>query len=150
KAGFDIAVIGAGPAAIAALDALEGKRVAIVTGAVPSVPLSAELHAKIQTVAMDQGEVAGVAERLPRSDGRMKPLFSTAAVGGLANYWGQQVLRYEVDDCWPRELFRDYSDYMDECDAIERLFAVEGGEALGACFSRAEYRTTVPRLLTGS
>src|SRR4051812_17986883 len=86
NARFDVVVIGAGPTAIAALDGLTGtKRVAVVTGATPSLVPSDQLHPKIQAVSIHRREMAGVAELVMHAAER-KPLFSTAAVGGLANY----------------------------------------------------------------
>ncbi len=148
---YDIVVIGSGPTSVAALDALDNtKSIAVVTGAIPANVPRAQLHAKIQSVAMARSETAGVAEPIGYADNPAKPLFSTAAIGGLANYWGQQIVRFCANDPWPRETFSDYTDYLAECGAVERLFTIEGGEAFGLDFTVKGYHGATPRLLVGS
>ncbi|MGI3903992.1 MAG: hypothetical protein ACRYGP_06670 [Janthinobacterium lividum] len=147
---FDVVVIGSGPAALAALDGLAGApRVGVVTGAVPSVERRSTLHPKIQAVSLARAEAAGVAERVlaPRKG---RPLFSTAAVGGLANYWGQQFVRWGEADPWPRDAFANFAAYERACDHVERLFVLEGGEPLGTTPFGDDYSAVRPRLLAGS
>jgi hypothetical protein len=147
---FDIALIGSGPASIAALQALKHiERVAVITGAVPSQLPSARLHPKIRAVSVAREEAPGVAEPLPPVQNGALPLFSTAAAGGLANYWGQQFVRYAANDPWPSDIFEDHADYQDGCGTIEQLFHIEGGEPVSLPPGRNEYVRT-PRLLTGS
>ena len=153
----DVVVVGAGPAAVAALDALAaldapagGARIAVLTGAVPSAERRNSLHPKIQAVSLEQAEAAGVAERIAAPDARTRPLFSTAAVGGLANYWGQQFVRWAECDPWPRDAFADFRAYERACARIERLFALEGGEAIEASGFGEGFALARPRLLAAS
>jgi len=81
---------------------------------------------------------------------RANPLFSTAAIGGLANYWRQQFTRFLAGEPWPGALFSDHADYLNECAAIERLFSISGRQALGIHVEGHDFCFTAPRLLTGS
>ena len=154
---FDIIVVGSGPAAVAALHGLSGvqrsgvQRIGVVTGDVPSAQPSAQLHPKIQAVVAARGESAGVTEPLAQADRRSKPFFSTAAIGGLANYWGQQFVRFLAGDPWPNDLFDSYSDYEAECETIEALFCVEGGKTLDTRLPLGNgFGAWTSRLLTGT
>ncbi len=154
---FDIVVVGAGPAAVAALDALRAPnassgspRIAVLTGAVPSAERRHTLHPKIQAVSLAQAEAAGVAERIAASGAGARPIFSTAAVGGLANYWGQQFVRWSEYDPWPRDAFADFDAYERACARIERLFALDGGESVGTGAFGDDFACVRPRLLAGS
>lgn len=80
---------------------------------------------------------------------RAKSLFSSAEIGGFANYWGQQFVRYSASELPGSELFRSHTDYEDECSAVERLFCIRGGDLMSVD-STTGYQLSVPRLLTGS
>src|ERR1700676_4064835 len=109
---FDKIIFGSGPAAVAAMHAMDkSQRIAIVAGNAVSTSRPSKIHPKIHAVASTRDEFAGVTEPLVRGYGRRKPLFSTAAICGLANYWGQQFVRFSVGDPWPRHLFKDYAEY---------------------------------------
>jgi hypothetical protein len=123
---FDVVIIGAGPAAVAALSATPpGARICVVTG-ITSFPLESDVKipAKIRAVAYERCEAPGLSDFLAFDDGRGAGLFSTAAVGGLANYWGQQFVRYCEGDPWPADFFDSYSDYERTCWHIEAMFAL--------------------------
>lgn len=149
---YDLVIIGSGPAAIAALDGLSGPlRLAIVTGESSQPGSGAWLHPKIRAVAAERDEPAGVADPLGRAGKRRtRPLWATAAIGGLANYWGQQFVPVSSGDAWPADAFRTHADYLAEVGAIENLFRLEGGEALEGILPRPGYHMALPRLLTGS
>jgi hypothetical protein len=149
---FDIVVIGAGPSAIAALQGIApGRSVAIVTGESAVQVAEKELHPKIRAVSVENGEAPAVANAYRRAHDPARPLFSTAAMGGLANYWGQQFLRYESQDPWPKDLFPDYGAYVSECEAIEHAFLLTGGEEVRPRRGLAPgFRVRVPRLLIGA
>jgi hypothetical protein len=77
-------------------------------------------------------------------------LADTASVGGLANYWGQQFLRYRENDPWPREFFETYSTYCEACSEIEGLFSVDIGETqLKLNNLPATFQLATPRLVSG-
>src|ERR1035438_10333032 len=119
---FDIVIVGSGPAAVAAMHALDkSQRIAIVAGNAISTTQASRVHPKIQAVASARDEFVGVTEELARRHGRRRPLFSTAAIGGLANYWGQQFVRFSAGDPWPRHLFNDFAEYTSACQPIEGL-----------------------------
>lgn len=149
---FDIILVGAGPAAVAALHAFDGsQRVAVITGATVQRHPSSQLHPKILATSMARNESPGVETLLKREYDVKKPLFTTGVVGGLANYWGQQFLRYASEDPWPREMFQDFFNYEENCDSIEQLFHLEGGEQIRAGIQFDDgYHFRVPRLLMGS
>jgi len=148
---FDVVVVGSGPCAIAALGALpKGKRIAIVTGATSNRVRRHLLHPKIQTVSLEQDKEAGVADPVEFST-PSAPLFATAIVGGLANYWGQQFLRYELGDPYLANVFGSYDAYLRDCEAIEREFLLKGGDELeGPTGLLPGYRCLSPRLLVGA
>jgi hypothetical protein len=152
---FDVIIIGAGPAAVAALSAAPpGARICVMTG-VASFPLerNAKVHPKIRAVAYERCEAPGLSDFLAFDGGRGAGLFSTAAVGGLANYWGQQFVRYREGDPWPAEFFDSYSDYERTCWHIEAMFALTT-PASESERNDAEigggYVARTPRLLVGT
>lgn len=148
---YDLVVIGSGPAAIAALDGLSPSlRTAVVTGATGQARSGAWLHPKIRAVAAERGEGAGLADAVASGRRGTKPLWATATIGGLANYWGQQFLPVGAADPWPADIFRDHPDYVAEVEAVEALFTLQGGEALDAGLPDPGFRLSQPRLLTGS
>jgi hypothetical protein len=145
---FDVVLIGAGPAAVAALAAAPaGLRIAVLTGAVPTPTAGA--HAKIKAVAYERREAAGLGEGLPFDDPREGALFSTAAEGGLANYWGQQFIRYEPADPWPSDIFADYAGYLQACGEIDALFHVSPAKDAVVPVGGG-YQARTPRLLLGA
>jgi len=147
---FDLVIIGSGPAAVGALATLDGSlRIGVVTGAVPERVARRDLQAKIQAVTTEDGHTPGVAEPLVAAGRGRRLLFSSAAVGGLANYWGQQVLRWLPGDPWPADVFGDYGTYANACETIEALFALDGGSRIGPAGGGALV-AQVPRLLVGT
>jgi len=119
---YDLVLIGAGPAAVAALAALpKGMRVAVLTGERFSDE-RAKVHFKIRAESYERQEIPGTSRVLPFSASRGAKLFDTAVIGGLANYWGQQFVRYAKNDPWPRDIFTNYLEYETACARIEALF----------------------------
>lgn len=149
---FDVVIVGSGPAAVAALDGLPDRdmSVAVITGAAPAAVRRSALHAKIQSESLRQREAPGVAELLPYSPAPSKDLFATAAVGGLANYWGQGCVRLGSGDPWPADVFSSHNDYLNACARIESLFEISGGEIIDSDTLGAAYIGYKPRLLVGS
>jgi hypothetical protein len=145
----DLIVIGAGPAAVAALHGVPaGLRISVVTGA--GVHDGSPVHPKIRSVAYEQREAPGVTDFRPLLGDR--GLHDTATVGGLANYWGQQFIRYEHSDPWPRDIFESFADYQSACEQIEGIFTVAppadspaASAAIGGGFT-----TRTPPLLVGT
>lgn len=148
---YDMIVIGSGPAAIAALSAVpKGAKVAVITGAVPSMVTQSSLHPKIRAESSSRNEPAGVAEVLNDIKGGV-PLFSTAAAGGLTNYWGQQFKAANVNDPWPRDIFDSHADFLSECQQIDELFQISGGHPLRSAIATSDgFSVTAPRLLLSS
>lgn len=148
---FDIVIVGAGPSAVAAMLALDrSRRVAVVTGAVPSHYPSSLVHPKIRVEAAKMREAAGLAESLCQRGYKGKTLFSTAAIGGLANYWGQQFIRYLRAEPWPQRVFASFEDYEEECRSVEGSFNVQGGTDLSWKHQGHGFRCYTPRLITGT
>jgi hypothetical protein len=152
---FDVVVIGAGPTAVAALSAAPpGARICVVTG-VASFPLDrvAKVRPKIRSAAYEHCEAPGLSDFLAFDGDRGAGLFSTAAVGGLANYWGQHFVRYGESDPWPSDFFDSYSDYERTCSQIEAMFTLTPSTS-GTGWNDAEigggYIGRMPRLLVGS
>src|SRR5215472_17631618 len=113
---FDTILIGSGPCALAALTALAPEQdLAVVTGAVPEPQREQDIHPKIRVVALERKESPGLAERLENGRAPTKPIFSTAALGGLANYWGQQFVRYGYGDPYVASIFGNYENYLADC-----------------------------------
>ena len=148
---YDMIVIGAGPAAIAAMSAVpKGARVAVITGAVPSVVKPSSLHPKIRAESSTRNEPAGVAEVLNDFKGGV-PLFATAAAGGLTNYWGQQFKAANVNDPWPRDIFESHADYLSECRQLDELFQIIGGHPVRSAIATSDgFSVSAPRLLLSS
>lgn len=143
---FDIAVIGAGPAAIAALQSLSARQsLVVITGEVPAAIRPSLVHPKIRTVALSRRTTPELAEPFLVDD--RTTLYASAAVGGLAKYWGQQFVRYAANDPWPRHIFGSYEAYIRSCQRVERAFCVRGGEEIGNLDAEPPYQLTIPRLL---
>jgi hypothetical protein len=150
---FDVVIIGAGPAATAVLIGTEQTaRLCIVTGSTPGASISKKsIHAKIRSVADSRKEAPGVVDPIKIS-GWTRPALCTAITGGLANYWGQQFIRYSFSEEWPREHFDGYESYLASCSRIEAEFSLDESNepsnpnqtTLGA------YKACSPRLLVGT
>lgn len=148
---YDVVVIGAGPAAVAAMTALPTDlKMVVVTGA-SEVSLSTgyRVHPKINDVSRRRREAKGVARPLAFEDFKTHALFDTATVGGLANYWGQQFLRYEKNDPWPHEVFDDFPDYESHCGKVEELFTVSPKNPTEKQH-KGDYLQCAPNLLVGT
>jgi hypothetical protein len=150
---FDTLVVGAGPAAAATLIGLDQPgRLAVITGATPGVGLNnKDIHAKILATAQERQELPGVTEPMAIAGGS-PPAFSTAAVGGLACYWGQQFVRYSSADPWPRAIFDRYDEYEACCIRIESEFQFDESNGPRAPSEAAvgHYRAYSPKLLVGT
>jgi hypothetical protein len=149
---YDVVLIGAGPAAAAALCGLpDGLRVAAVTG---SAATSAGGHVKvpkIRAVSYERLEAPGIARFLPFAAPAKTGLFDTAAIGGLANYWGQQFVRYAENDPWPRDVFADHASYRHACARIEALFTCSPGALWEDATALSDgYVARTPNLLVGT
>lgn len=152
---FDTMVIGAGPCAVAALSALpHGRRVFIATGADSRLDRSEtkSVHAKIVSTAKEHGEEVGIGQRIPFAGKQGGELLRPAVVGGLANYWGQQFVRYEANDPWPRATFESHGRYLEACSRVEDLFLCTPGAAARESIVSlgAGYQHRTPNLVVGS
>jgi hypothetical protein len=149
---FDTILIGSGPCALAAITALAPEQdLAVVTGAVPEPQREQDIHPKIRVAALEQKETPGLAERLECGPAHGKPIFSTAALGGLANYWGQQFVRYGYGDPYAATIFENYETYLADCAAVESNFVISGGSELSRpAHLPDQYFVYRPRLLTGT
>ncbi len=148
---YDVVLIGAGPAAVAARLAMpDDLKIAIATGASEAAKsVGRSVHPKIDDSARRRRESKGVAHPLVFDGHKNGALYDTASVGGLANYWGQQFLRYDKNDPWPRDIFNSYSNYEADCEKVERLFTCTqdaGREARQG----GDYLQHAPKLLSGS
>jgi hypothetical protein len=148
---FDLLIVGAGPAAVATLMGLEEPgRICVVTGATATTP-KAHGHPKIRIVAERRGEPAGITDPIAIAD-TATMAYSTATIGGLANYWGQQFIRYLPNDPWPRCVFGHYEKYQASCARIETSFTIDETNMPTQPDARriAPYRAENPRLLVGT
>ncbi|QGZ54028.1 hypothetical protein [Paraburkholderia acidiphila] len=148
---FDYVLIGSGPAAVSGLQIINRDRAVAVISGVNRIAVPREsVHPKVQAVSVESREEPGVCVAYTRSESPGKPLFSSAIAGGLANYWGQQFVRYEEHDEWPRYVFENFEAYEKECASIERAFVRSGGDEIRR-FEEAgdQYSIRAPQLLTG-
>ncbi len=145
-------LIGAGPAAVAALDVLpRGLRTCVVTGATATLRSTPKrVHPKIDAVAYERREPPGVTDVLPIADAPGARFFDTAIEGGLANYWGQQFVRYTSGDAWPRGIFEHFSDYCLACERVEARFALSPVGVGPDRVIDGGYLARTPRLLVGT
>ena len=153
---FDLIVVGSGPIAISALSELvnvsTNLKIAFISGVGDGSPSQhSGLHPKIDMVAHARDEPVGGVNLLRFDKFKKGGIFSTAAIGGLANYWGQQFLRYEKHDFWPKHFFESFEEYLDYCRVIEDLFELSNDDASENHLSHIfEYTARFPRLLTGT
>jgi hypothetical protein len=149
---FELLIVGAGPVAAATLMGLQNPgRICVVTGAAATTAPKAHIHPKIRTVADRRGEPAGLTDPIAIAD-TATLAFSTATIGGLANYWGQQFIRYLPTDPWPSCVFGRYEKYEAACARIETAFTIDQANTLTQPNARrmAPYRSENPRLLVGT
>lgn len=148
---FDIALVGAGPSAYAGLVALRGfsGSVAVLTGATPDNRKHS--HAKIASVAFERRKDAGLADCI-RFGGGAPDVFAAAEVGGFANFWGQQLLRYDTGEPWGAGVaLPTWRDYLAACDEVESYLRVQGGEiAISENEGPIGLEISTPRLLVGT
>ncbi len=52
-------------------------------------------------------------------------LYSSAEVGGLANYWGGQFFDYKKNEYWPKEIFKKFSIYEKTIRIIDKMYPVD-------------------------
>lgn len=150
---FDCAVIGAGPSSVGVLSAMpQGLDVGVATGErLAGCGISdSDIHSKIKSVASERRELVGIREAVSFKGKKRGSLCATSMVGGLANYWGQQFVRYLENDPWPREVFNDYDDYTRCCEAIESLFVCTQSATVQEEHIGEHYVKTTPRLLIGT
>jgi hypothetical protein len=151
---FDCVVIGAGPSSVGVLSAIpQGLDVGIATGdGLAGRGLSgSDIHSKIKSVASGRRELVGIREAVSFKGEKRGSLCATSIIGGLANYWGQQFVRYLENDLWPRDVFRDYKDYIGCCEAIESLFVCSTqSAAIQEEHIGERYVKITPRLLIGT
>jgi len=150
---YNLVIIGAGPTAIAAIAALQPiESVLILTGArirKKNLSSGVRIHPKIQSVAKALDQKVGLALQSLFDSGK-EGLFRTAVVGGLATYWGQQFLRYEINDPWPQDAFTSFSEYNYTCKKVENLFKLSPLiQNVEEELNESYYKRT-PRLIVGS
>ena len=112
----DIVIIGAGPAAISFLSSFnfENKSVAVINGISNTENVNKHVHSKISYVSFKQGLKPKIAEILFNKNNNEK-IYSSASVGGFANYWGRQFIEFLPNDEYPKKYFKKYSDYIAQC-----------------------------------
>ncbi|MBK0094589.1 hypothetical protein IBT49_01250 [Erwinia sp. S63] len=149
---FDSIIIGAGPCALATLSALPSNHsIAIISGSEPSFQSPGDVHPKIRVESLESGQQPGVAGRVEPLASKSKALYATAITGGLANYWGQQLIHNEANDPYDTNLFKTYSEYLNECSAIADLFTITGGDAYHKRSSLPDgFVLREPKLLSGT
>ena len=148
---FDLFIIGSGPAAIATIEALpRGVSFGVSTGdgSALSIAECRKAHSKIRFVAKSRNEAIGIRSQLKFENGGL--LCNTAVIGGLANYWGQQFVNYDLNDDWPRKFFATYQQYLESVQKIESLFSFSQEFDVPSTFSNNIYQGRSPRLLIGS
>lgn len=148
---FDLVVIGAGPAACAAVSVLSGYagKFALLTGDTPTA--MQVRHPKIASVGLERGKAGAFTDHARMADGPAE-LFSSAEAGGLANFWGQQVWRYASADPWPQDgEMRSWQSYINACVKIEEGFRISGGRTLAKVQGGGVSLDVMePRLLVGT
>ena len=144
---FDITVIGSGPTATAILLALPSQiRVCVITGEFQNNSTPKRVHPKIRSAAAQEGLIPELADGFITS--RNVALYSSAAPGGLANYWGQQFVRYSQADPWRGNSIASYQEYLDICQILEKKVPLVGGRILGNTNGDDRYEVIQPRLVS--
>ena len=151
---YDVIIIGSGPGAIAALMGLpKGMRGAVITGGMSRTDSARKnitlkgVHPKIATESLLHNEAPGLSNPMFFS-GQKSALFQTATRGGLANYWGQQFLRYRENDPWPHDIFSNFEDYISSCQRVEAYFSYLPDQKESPT-NFSGYRLSRPNLLVG-
>ncbi len=134
---YEIVVIGGGAISLGALLQLQREKLSkeqirkclFITHAsneLKNCPIS-NLHPKIAVEARKQDlSISLLKEWIHKDDGpRSKlrpPIFSLGTMGGLANFWGQQVWAVPESGHWPVTEFTDYDEYFSICNTIINSF----------------------------
>ena len=150
---FDVLVIGSGPIAFSALSSLpDGINVAVVTGSDKNInPDFKNIHPKILSEAGERNEKPGICETIHFDGYPGGSVSSTAAIGGLGNYWGQQYIAYQKNDSWPKNLFLNFNEYKNYCREVASSFEILGNEFLENIKKPGvNYSIYYPKLLQGT
>ena len=137
-------IIGAGPAALAALLANTSNKLLIITGDVRSKVVSNYIHPKIRSISNALGESPGLSDSVRFVHGGN--LFATGCVGGLSKYWGQQYVRYLEGDIPFKNYFKNFTEYENICSKLESNFNLAPVLQNPVEFSK-EYLKMTPRLI---
>lgn len=146
KPEYDCILIGAGPTGYATLKPLAGSglKCMVVTGC-GNIFANVQ-HAKIRSVAYERERPAGIAEVCSTDNG--SEVFASAEIGGLANFWGQQIQIYNEADPWQQSgTFGNWARYRATCLEILSEFECSGGTTLGTFGSMS---VEAPRLMRGT
>ena len=156
---FDVVIVGPGPSAIGALlglnsDISTAKRVAVVTGTTNNSTghdtWSAGIHSKVRNELFESSSWHAVCNFVPLTEQKRKrALFETACVGGLATFWGQQLVRHTPADFQPTAALDSYEKYRNACELIERHVGLREYHAgqYGFVTDGCEVMAKPPRLL---
>ena len=124
---FDVVVVGSGPSSFAALTALLDigyrKSICVVTG--ETTARQQIQHPKIISTDFENKSPPAFADV-----SQDNILFSSNVVGGLSNYWGRQLVRYEPHEQWGSTGARSFNEYSAICEKIESIIGVAGGTIL--------------------
>lgn len=153
KPAYDFAVIGGGPSGFAVLSSLpESAAILMVNGSSKASELVdlTSVHPKIRAVASERKENVGVRNALKFQNLPDGLLSTTAALGGLSNYWGQQFIEYLEGDEWPRNLFADHQSYSACCSKIKSTFHCLPTAKKTQATRIEKYEASKPQLLLGT
>jgi len=137
---FDVAIVGAGPAAIGALWGLQSaqggsRTVAVLTGETGAGdmprPDSTWVHPKVRKVIFEARMQRVIGQFVPTNSlGKSYYLFETACRGGLTSFWGQQFVRLLKPDFVAAMPGQTFDDYEAAFDLIEGRLGLAQPEAI--------------------
>lgn len=155
---YDIAIVGSGPAALASLLALKDKKlkICVITGEEKTNQCYSSsasiIHPKIASVNYEEDRNISLPYAIPILPDLKKNAIISSSIGGLANFWGQQLNRYEKSYIESQKLFKDYEDYILQCESIESNFIISDSQNLDNSFPSKlvkNYNIAPARLLVG-
>mgnify|MGYP001167880151 CR=1 FL=1 len=115
---FDNIVAGSGPSGLVVFSNLKKKSM-LLTGETLKKVNSSNIHPKIKLEV--DGKTNKISD-LVNSKKNKFSIFSTANIGGLSNYWGAQFYNYNIDDIWPRKIFKKFKVYQKNLREIDLIY----------------------------
>tara|TARA_B110000977_G_scaffold201273_1_gene295095 strand:- start:907 stop:2154 length:1248 start_codon:yes stop_codon:yes gene_type:complete len=111
-------IAGAGPIGYHVFNIFKDKSI-MITGFTKKKISSKNLHPKIK---LQVNKYTNKFSDLYRSEGNEFHIYSSSEIGGNTNYWGKKFFDYNINDPWPKEIFKSYKVYEKNLRKIDKIY----------------------------